>query len=363
MEAWICLFVIVFVLIAAVVAQANTIKKNQDDIASKLKDIPNFTPTKTLVTPDALGCLAIDDTSRQFCIVTKAGQTLGHKVFPYKDMIASEMFEDGQTLTKTSRSSQVAGALVGGIVLGGAGLLLGGLSGKKRSVDEITRIDLRVIVSDIHHPEYVFNFLNVKSKKNSALYTTARNNARQWYSVIEVVIKQADAEASKLDKQEIVTIVTPPAVNSIADELEKLAGLRDKGILSLAEFDAQKRSLLGTDTKALDASIVAELPVISKPIAQIASISTVVQLDPQTLTEQGIAAVKSGDLQTARRLLTNATDQDPKNQAAWLWLSGAVNTDQEKQYCLEQVLSINPHTDLGKMATFGLQKLQQSTLV
>ena len=38
----------------------------------------------------------------------------------------------------------------------------------------------------------------------------------------------------------------PQASKSVADELTKLAALRDKGVLSQAEFDAQKAKLLGT---------------------------------------------------------------------------------------------------------------------
>jgi Short C-terminal domain len=39
------------------------------------------------------------------------------------------------------------------------------------------------------------------------------------------------------------TVEKPPI--SVADELEKLATLKEKGILNADEFDAQKRKLLG----------------------------------------------------------------------------------------------------------------------
>ena len=41
------------------------------------------------------------------------------------------------------------------------------------------------------------------------------------------------------------SVVTPPAETSEADELEKLAGLRDQGVITEEEFEAKKKQLLG----------------------------------------------------------------------------------------------------------------------
>jgi ketosteroid isomerase-like protein len=60
------------------------------------------------------------------------------------------------------------------------------------------------------------------------------------------------------------------------------------------------------------------------------------------LVQQGIAAYKAGRKQEARDLLTRAVDLDPDNEGAWLWLSGVVDTDEERLACLAEVLAINP---------------------
>lgn len=62
----------------------------------------------------------------------------------------------------------------------------------------------------------------------------------------------------------------------------------------------------------------------------------------ETLTQQGINAMRDGDKATARRLLETAVQQNPKDIVAWLWLSGAVSTDQERLNCLQQVIRIDP---------------------
>lgn len=60
------------------------------------------------------------------------------------------------------------------------------------------------------------------------------------------------------------------------------------------------------------------------------------------LTQRGIQALKSGDRAAARKLLAGAVKQDPNDAAAWLWLTGALDTDEERAACLRQVLRIDP---------------------
>lgn len=64
---------------------------------------------------------------------------------------------------------------------------------------------------------------------------------------------------------------------------------------------------------------------------------------PPSLVSQGITALHAGDKSRARALLHQATQHEPRNADAWLWLSGAVETDTERYDCLQQVLTIDPH--------------------
>lgn len=66
------------------------------------------------------------------------------------------------------------------------------------------------------------------------------------------------------------------------------------------------------------------------------------------LTQQGIAALKSGDKVRARSLLQQATAANPNDLEAWLWLSGAVESTQVRIECLRQVLRINPNHALAR---------------
>jgi len=62
----------------------------------------------------------------------------------------------------------------------------------------------------------------------------------------------------------------------------------------------------------------------------------------ETLIADGVAALKAGRKDDARRLLGQAVDLDERSETGWLYLSGCVETLEEQQVCLENVLSINP---------------------
>ncbi len=60
------------------------------------------------------------------------------------------------------------------------------------------------------------------------------------------------------------------------------------------------------------------------------------------LLRQSIVAVQAGNRAEARRLLTQVVAEDPYSEYAWLWLSAMVETDRQREVCLENVLAINP---------------------
>lgn len=70
--------------------------------------------------------------------------------------------------------------------------------------------------------------------------------------------------------------------------------------------------------------------------------------EPQDdLLQRGIAAAKAGQVDEARRLLAQALKLNPRSEAAWLWMSGVVQTREERIRCLKQVIAINPRNTLA----------------
>lgn len=73
------------------------------------------------------------------------------------------------------------------------------------------------------------------------------------------------------------------------------------------------------------------------------------------LTAQGISALKAGDKKEAQKWLRLALKRNPNDITAWLWLSGAVESDDERLECLQQVLRIDPD---NAPALTGISKLK-----
>jgi hypothetical protein len=72
--------------------------------------------------------------------------------------------------------------------------------------------------------------------------------------------------------------------------------------------------------------------------------------------QQAITLIKSGDKQNGQLLLAKILKAEPRNETAWLWMSSVVANDEQRCYCLKQVLTINPSNRLAKK---GLAQLEQ----
>jgi hypothetical protein len=74
------------------------------------------------------------------------------------------------------------------------------------------------------------------------------------------------------------------------------------------------------------------------------------------LVQQGLTAARVGDIEDARRLLTQATQQMPNNANAWLGLAGVVESLEEKKRCFSHVLELDPTNDEARA---GLSLVEQ----
>lgn len=222
---------------------SNRIKVLEDEITECLSR-QNFSKTQHIMGKNKETGLAFDEVNKKICLLfASRACVISSQIFSYKDVLSVEIVEDGETITSTVRSSQIGGALIGGIALGGIGAVIGGLSGKTKTSGAVRKIILRLVVNNTGNPLHEVSFLNLETgiKKIDARYQEAMQLARHWHSLIEVLIKRADME----DKENVANNVVQVSQNSIADEIKKLAELREAGILSDIEFQQQKEKLLG----------------------------------------------------------------------------------------------------------------------
>src|SRR5215470_12061485 len=76
--------------------------------------------------------------------------------------------------------------------------------------------------------------------------------------------------------------------------------------------------------------------------------------DPASLLTQAVDALRAGDKARARDLLGQAIRLNPADDRAWLWLSGAVETDDERRRCLERALQLNPRNEAARRGLAAL---------
>ncbi len=71
--------------------------------------------------------------------------------------------------------------------------------------------------------------------------------------------------------------------------------------------------------------------------------------------QNAIGLIKAGDRDDGRRILAELLSQDPSNESAWLWMSSVVEQEEQRQYCLKQVLKHNPGNKVAQAALARLQ--------
>ena len=70
--------------------------------------------------------------------------------------------------------------------------------------------------------------------------------------------------------------------------------------------------------------------------------------DTSDLLQQGIAYANAGRREEARDILLQVVELDEQNESAWLWLSGVVDSDDDKAVALENVLALNPSNEWAR---------------
>lgn len=110
-------------------------------------------------------------------------------VFKFDELVDYNLIENGQTVVQGGVSLKRAAA--GGILLGGAGMIIGGLTGKKKIEDHATEIKIEFKVKVLNEGTYSIDLLNKPIKTNSLVYKGLVINAKE---IIEFFDKISNVE-------------------------------------------------------------------------------------------------------------------------------------------------------------------------
>lgn len=212
-------------------------------------NLPKKRGEKTTINTKAVGnyLFIMDDFFKVLVIIDEKS----HEIFNYADIIEVSYEENGNQLYTKSAGRTVGGAIVGGVLMGGAGAVVGGLSGASKQNKEVKSIDIKILLRSTSRSSCVLHFkdtdsdLKTKDDSDRKMYETFTKNANEAKDLLSVIIdnaKQIQVSASVV-KPSIQQ--APSTSSSVADELAKLAKLKADGILTEEEFQTQKAKLLG----------------------------------------------------------------------------------------------------------------------
>ena len=203
-------------------------KEQTKQLEEQLNQLENFSSTKKLV--GAWGLIAIDDNSRQIAIKELEGAIIK---YPYSDIMGCEIIEDGETTYR--KSSTVGRAIVGGIIAGGAGAIIGGLSGQDKENKEINKPSFKIRFFDAwEETANTKKSIKFSDSVYGPIFQKSLDNLKDWKDTIEIIIDRIDSERKD----------SPNKPSSVTDELTKLNDLKEKGILTEEEFEQQKKKIL-----------------------------------------------------------------------------------------------------------------------
>lgn len=120
-----------------------------------------------------------------------------HRIIDLNDIMESELLIDDETITKSSRGSQVGGAVAGGALFGGVGAIIGGLSGKQTSKKEVSKIDLKLTINDFSDPVCRIELLPlnktatervIRYKADSPELIKGLEEAEKWHALMQIIM-------------------------------------------------------------------------------------------------------------------------------------------------------------------------------
>lgn len=201
------------------ITNMNEVKQNNNVL------LESFTPQKSY------GDIEFNDDKKLFVINRTVGWSKMRNIYNYNQILDCELIEDGNTITKGGHS--ITKGVIGGVMFGGVGAIVGGLTGKKKTTNTCTNLQVKITLRDSNVPVEYVDFICAETKKNGIIYKTQFEKAQSVLSALQIACDLCDIK--KEEKSNC----------SAADEIRKYKDLLDAGAITKEEYDTIKKQLLG----------------------------------------------------------------------------------------------------------------------
>lgn len=202
------------------------VKQYDDKEKENMNKLSDFNVTKKVER-----FISIDENKKQWFTSSGITNINQIKIYNFSDVQSFELLEDGETVSKGGLGRAVAG----GILFGGVGAVVGGVTGAKKTNSICSKLQIKITVKDINNPIVYINLISSDTKKDSFVYKTLYNSAQEIMSILQLMTD----ENKDTQPQEVASTV------STADELKKYKDLLDSGAITEEEYNKVKSKLLG----------------------------------------------------------------------------------------------------------------------
>ncbi|OBU50141.1 hypothetical protein [Stenotrophomonas maltophilia] len=157
--------------------------------------LEEFAAQHLFVGADGLSALAIDDGRKLLCFAVSIGHAVSHRLIPYSAVMSADVEEDGTVVSSASRGSQLAGAAVGGVLLGGVGAVVGAMTGSRKETRTVQRVVLKIGIEDVVSPLLSVTFQSLPGPSDGVIHKVAIQQCKEWQARLEAVMRQSSRQA------------------------------------------------------------------------------------------------------------------------------------------------------------------------
>lgn len=183
----------------------------------RLQLIKNFNADKKIS-----DTLHIDTKQRLFKVQGFLNSPNIHSV---DDIMTYELIEDGDSIS----SGGLGRAAIGGLAFGGAGAVVGAITGGKKNKKLIKILQIKITMNNIDNPVLYIDLISTPIKKGSILYKNAIKTADNIISTLNIIV-----QSNEIEKERKCDDLS----------LRELKSLLDDGIINQEEFNVKKKKIL-----------------------------------------------------------------------------------------------------------------------
>lgn len=239
---YILLILVGFIILFIIVWLSESVKEGnrEQKIETVVSSLEGFKNAAKLKLSESRGLLLADKKDKQVCFIDGDGNK---HIVAFSDVLDTELIQDGVQVSSRSLTGTIGGAILGGALAGGAGSIVGSSLASSKLGTKVNSIKVRVKMRDITHPSFDIVIYNgdigeLDTSKDNGLQLYEKiylEDARKVMDFFTAVIEEAQRGSMSSSKHPTM---------SIADELKKLATLRDEGTITEQEFKELKRNIL-----------------------------------------------------------------------------------------------------------------------